>query len=75
MIKKIKKILLRLFDRLFPNKLYGTTSYSQDGEDILLASFYEDKRDYKGTSPLRITLWLVALVGHRCFATEVNYFH
>ncbi|MBR6177097.1 MAG: FkbM family methyltransferase [Bacteroidales bacterium] len=48
MIKKIKKILLRLFDRLFPNKLYGTTSYSQDGEDILLASFYEDKRDYKG---------------------------
>jgi FkbM family methyltransferase len=32
----------------FPRLLYEKASYSQDGEDMLLQSYYETKKNYKG---------------------------
>jgi len=47
-MKTIKKILLKILDRFFPRILYSIKSYSQDGEDMLLRSFYEGMKGYKG---------------------------
>lgn len=33
---------------LYPSLLYGSTSYSQEGEDIVLNSLFENKKGYKG---------------------------
>jgi len=33
---------------MYPSLLYASKSYSQDGEDMLLKAFYEEKKDYKG---------------------------
>jgi hypothetical protein len=49
-IYNIKKRLVKKIS-LFPGfreKLFSKRYYSQDGEDVLLSSFYEDKEHYKG---------------------------
>ncbi|MCD7914177.1 MAG: hypothetical protein LUG96_02180 [Tannerellaceae bacterium] len=33
---------------LYPSLLYGSTSYSQEGEDIVLNFLFENKEGYKG---------------------------
>ncbi|MCQ2973205.1 MAG: FkbM family methyltransferase [Bacteroidales bacterium] len=47
-MSKIKKITYNIIDYLFPQLLYKKKSFSQDGEDMLLASFYENQKNYKG---------------------------
>lgn len=42
--KDLKKQIIELF----PNYFYAHKSYSQDGEDMLLKAYFEDKKDYKG---------------------------
>ena len=44
----IKKWIKRFVDQYFPNERFGRRSFSQDGEDMLLAAFYETKPNYKG---------------------------
>ena len=41
-------LLSLLESTFFSLRQYGRLSFSQDGEDILLASFYERNRNYKG---------------------------
>lgn len=43
MIKQIKHWLLSVLDYFRSNK-----SYSQDGEDVVLAAFFEERKSYKG---------------------------
>jgi len=45
---KFKKALLNIIHKYYPQILYKKNSYSQDGEDMLLASFYEGVKNYKG---------------------------
>jgi len=44
----MKKKLLKLLHNYLSKFLYKKTSYSQDGEDVLLSSFYENRKNYKG---------------------------
>lgn len=44
----MKKIILNFLHNFFPKFLYKKKSYSQDGEDILLSAFYENRKKYKG---------------------------
>ncbi|MBL7826539.1 MAG: FkbM family methyltransferase [Saprospiraceae bacterium] len=43
MLKQVKQALLHIWDYFRHKK-----SYSQDGEDVVLASFYEGEKGYKG---------------------------
>lgn len=43
-----KKSIFRLLHQLVPSLLYKKNAYSQDGEDMIIASFYEGKKNYKG---------------------------
>ncbi|HPR32975.1 MAG TPA: FkbM family methyltransferase [Prolixibacteraceae bacterium] len=43
-----KKILYSFFHRWVPQLLYKNNSYSQEGEDRILAAFYTQKKGYKG---------------------------
>lgn len=43
-----KAQLLKAIQWLFPAFLNTSTSYSQDGEDMVLKAFYEGKKKYKG---------------------------
>ena len=45
---KIKKILFRIVHYCFPQLLYRKISYSQDGEDMMLQTYYEKEKHYKG---------------------------
>ncbi len=45
---RIKKIILKIVEITLPRMLYSVKSFSQDGEDIVLNSFYEGKKNYKG---------------------------
>ena len=45
---KLKKTLFKLIHKYYPQILYKKNCYSQDGEDMLLASFYEGIKNYKG---------------------------
>lgn len=47
-MKKVKKFIYLLLDRLFPMFLYGKRGYSQDGEDLVVASFFEGQKKHKG---------------------------
>lgn len=44
----IKKNIIKLIDYFFPSFLYSQKTYSQDGEDMLISSFYEGRKKYKG---------------------------
>ncbi|MDD4581172.1 MAG: FkbM family methyltransferase [Bacteroidales bacterium] len=44
----IKKILFEFANFIIPQFLYKKNAYAQDGEDMLLASFFENKKKYKG---------------------------
>ena len=44
----MKKFLLKIIDRFFPRMWYRRVSFSQDGEDLVLDSFYEGRKNYKG---------------------------
>lgn len=48
MIKILKLYTRQFLDLVSPSLLYSTRSYSQDGEDMILKSFYEDRKNYKG---------------------------
>lgn len=48
MINSIKKYVRYLLDRFLPMFWYMNTSYSQDGEDIVLKNFFEDIKKTKG---------------------------
>jgi FkbM family methyltransferase len=45
---KIKKLILKVIDITFPHILYSSKSFSQDGEDVVLNSFYENRKKHKG---------------------------
>jgi hypothetical protein len=45
---KLKKRIFNLLHQLLPYVLYKKISFSQDGEDMVLASFYEGIKKYKG---------------------------
>lgn len=44
----LKNTIYQIINNNFPNLLFRRISYSQDGEDLLLTSFYEGKKNYKG---------------------------
>jgi FkbM family methyltransferase len=44
----IKNLLKGLLEYFYPEFLYAKTFFSQDGEDALLASYYEGIKGYKG---------------------------
>jgi FkbM family methyltransferase len=46
--KKIRRQIAHTIEELFPFFFYGKFSYSQDGEDMMIKSFYEHKKDNKG---------------------------
>ena len=48
MKEMMKSAVLKFLDRFFPKTWYRRTSFSQDGEDLVLFSFYEDQKGYKG---------------------------
>lgn len=43
-----KKTILKLLHQSIPSILYKKNAYAQDGEDMIIASFFEGKKDYKG---------------------------
>lgn len=43
-----KKTILKLLHQSVPSFLYKKNAYSQDGEDMVIASFYEGIKNYKG---------------------------
>ena len=45
---KIRKKFFNIIHRCFPQILYKKTSYSQDGEDMVIQTYYETKKHYKG---------------------------
>ncbi len=45
---KLKKNIYNIIQYIVPQLLNKKNAYSQDGEDMLLASFYESKKKYKG---------------------------
>lgn len=44
----LKSFIISILDRFFPSRFYSKSAYSQDGEDLVLASFYEGRETYKG---------------------------
>ena len=44
----MKKIIFKIVHRCLPQLLYRKISYSQDGEDMMLQTYYETKKHYKG---------------------------
>jgi len=44
----IKKVIFKIAHYCFPQLLYRKISYSQDGEDMMLQTYYETKKHYKG---------------------------
>lgn len=47
-MKKIKTFLRKLIEQLIPAWWFQRKAYSQDGEDIVLMSFYETRKNHKG---------------------------
>ena len=47
-MKNFRKLIFETAHCYLPQLLYKKTSYSQDGEDMMLQTYYEGKRDYKG---------------------------
>ena len=49
-MKKIKKLIRPVVERIYPFYLFGYKSYSQDGEDMMLRAFMEIEypKNYKG---------------------------
>ena len=47
-MKRIKKVVYEILNKICPSLLHCKISYSQDGEDLLLASFYEEYKRFKG---------------------------
>jgi FkbM family methyltransferase len=49
-MKKIKKLIRPLVEKIYPFYLFGYKSYSQDGEDMMLRTFIESEypQNYKG---------------------------
>lgn len=45
---KIKKLIIKIVHYCFPQSLYKKVSYSQDGEDMMIQTYYETKKKYKG---------------------------
>ncbi|MDD3280440.1 MAG: FkbM family methyltransferase [Bacteroidales bacterium] len=45
---RIKKLLFNIANDIIPQFLFRKNAYAQDGEDMLLASFFENKKKYKG---------------------------
>ncbi|MBU0711494.1 MAG: FkbM family methyltransferase [Bacteroidota bacterium] len=43
-----KKLIFNIIHCFLPTLLYKKASYSQGGEDMILASFYDGKKGYKG---------------------------
>jgi len=49
MIKSpVKKLIFNIIHDYFPKLLYKKVSYSQDGEDMMLQTYYETEKHYKG---------------------------
>lgn len=48
MLRKFKNFILNFIFKYFPNYFCRFFSYSQDGEDMVLRSFYEEAYKYKG---------------------------
>lgn len=44
----MKKILTKLLRKFFPELKFSHTSYSQDGEDMVLKAFFETRDNYQG---------------------------
>lgn len=47
-MKKLKRFIYLLLDRFCPMFLHRRLGYSQEGEDLVVASFFEGKENYKG---------------------------
>lgn len=47
-MKFLKAIVIKILKSTFPAFLYSSTSFSQDGEDMVLKAFYEGKKGYTG---------------------------
>jgi len=45
---KVKRIIFKIVHYCFPQLLYKKTSYSQDGEDMMVQTYYETEKHYKG---------------------------
>ncbi len=44
----MKKIARKIIEFVYPDFLFASKSYSQDGEDMITKSFYEGQKNYKG---------------------------
>jgi len=47
-MKYLRKLIFKIVHYCFPQLLYKKASYSQDGEDMMLQTYYETKKHYKG---------------------------